>query len=826
MPESSRSEYLSNIGISTAIPIGLYLCSLYSYLLFHSLVEIVTIAVAFILFILTLNTRKYLPNNYLKLLGIGYAFIALIDLLHTLAYKGMNLFPGYGSNLPTQLWISARYLQALTLCVAPLLIGRRAHTRIIFVGYTAVASLLLAIIYSGNFPDCFIEGEGLTPFKIGSEYVISFILLISLYLLYRKRNLFNNRIYLLLLSSITCTVISEISFTAYASVYGVANMIGHLAKLAAFYFIYRAILVTGLKEPFELVFKNLKDANDELCRVNINLEHEIEERTCAENELILARNDLEMRVEERTAALQASEERFKSLADTSPLAICATAGVEQKVTYMNLTFFKLFGYSLDEIQRIDQWWPLAYPDENYRILVREEWTKRVTQAINTHTEIEPMEVEVTCKDGSLKQILWEFKTIGKEDWGFGLDLTERKRAEEERKKLEDQLLHSQKLEAVGTLAGGIAHDFNNILTAIVGYGQLTLMKIPHDDPVRRNVEHMLESAERAATLTQSLLAFSRKQISERKPVELNTIIRKVEKFLLRVIGEDVAIHLTLAEQEFPILADAGQLEQVFMNLATNARDAMPHGGSFMIKTSCVELDGNFITADGYGKPGSYVTISVADTGTGMNEETKEKIFEPFFTTKEVGKGSGLGLAMAYGIINQHEGFINVYSEPGKGTTLHIYLPLINSSTIDGEKKAEEPYPQGGTETILLAEDDPHLQPLSVLILEQMGYKVITASNGEEAVAKFMENRDKIQLLLLDIMMPKKSGREAADEIRMVDPTVPVIFISGYSSELLREKGLIEEDAAMINKPMTPNVLLKKVREILDKEWSSEKSGMD
>lgn len=276
---SNRFENLSYTGIIAATVLGLYLSSLYSYLLFHSLIEIVTIAVAFTLFILTLNTRGYLANSYLRLIGFGYAFIGLIDLLHTLAYKGMNVFPGFDSNLPTQLWIAARYLQAVTLFAAPLFVARKVDNRAIFGGYAAAVSLLVAMVYSGNFPDCFIEGKGLTAFKIGSEYVISAILLASLYFFYGKRKYFNDKVFFLVISSIVCTVISEISFTAFVSLYGFANLVGHFAKLAAFYLIYRAILVTGLREPFDLIFRDLKQAEETLRKAHDTLEEKISERT-------------------------------------------------------------------------------------------------------------------------------------------------------------------------------------------------------------------------------------------------------------------------------------------------------------------------------------------------------------------------------------------------------------------------------------------------------------------------------------------------------------------------------------------------------------------
>jgi PAS domain S-box-containing protein len=385
----------------------------------------------------------------------------------------------------------------------------------------------------------------------------------------------------------------------------------------------------------------------------------------------------------------------------------------------------------------------------------------------------------------------------------------------EKRRLEEQLLQSQKMEAVGQLAGGLAHDFNNILSAIIGYGHMTLLKMPKGDPLRLNIGHILESADRAAALTQSLLAFGRKRITDRKPIDLNMILANVEKFLVRVIGEDIEVRLSLAEDALTVMADAGQLEQVFMNLATNARDAMPRGGSFTIGTALVEMDSQFVTTYGYGSPGTYAMVSATDSGVGMNEEIKQKIFEPFFTTKEVGKGTGLGLAMVYGIIRQHEGFINVYSEPDKGTTFRLYFPLIQSATAEEQKAVEVPYPKGGTETILLAEDDAQLRKLCVTILEQMGYTVIAAKDGEEAVTKFMEQKDRIRLLLFDIIMPKKNGKEAYDEIKKIKPSVPVVFVSGYAPEIIRQKALIDEGESIITKPVSPQVLLKKVREMLD-----------
>jgi PAS domain S-box-containing protein len=424
---------------------------------------------------------------------------------------------------------------------------------------------------------------------------------------------------------------------------------------------------------------------------------------------------------------------------------------------------------------------------------------------------EPATETVTTPDGKI----WEIRTIPIIEAGRVVNVIELGRNITEHRKLEMQYLQAQKMEAVGQLAGGVAHDFNNILTAIIGYGHIALMKMAQDDPLRLNIENMLEGADRAAHLTKDLLLFSRKQVSERKPVDLNKVIRKVEKFLKRVIREDIESKIILQDRPIMALADSHQLEQVLMNFATNACDAMQTGGAFTVTTEQVHLNEDFTESHGYGKPGTYAMITVSDTGKGMDEETRTRIFEPFFTTKEVGKGTGLGLAVVYGIIKQHEGFINVYSEPGKGTTFRIYLPIIAPETRELTREHQEETPSRGTETILLAEDDESVRSLSKTVLAEFGYTVIEAVDGEDAVIKFKENKDIIQLLLFDLIMPKMSGKEAYDEIRKIKPDMKVIFASGYAPDLVLQKASLENGALLIFKPVSPMKLLRMVRSVLD-----------
>ena len=384
------------------------------------------------------------------------------------------------------------------------------------------------------------------------------------------------------------------------------------------------------------------------------------------------------------------------------------------------------------------------------------------------------------------------------------------------KKMEQQLIQSQKMETVGLLAGGVAHDFNNILSAIIGYAYLMQQKLRSDDPMRDNVEQILESANRAAEITSNLLAFSRKQVINARPVNINDIITKIEKLLSRIIGEDIDVGSVFVDREIICMADAGQIEQVLLNLATNARDAMPYGGRLTIRTELTEIDDAFIRTHGFGKAGAYALITVSDTGTGMKQEEMEKVFEPFFTTKETGKGTGLGLAMAYGIIKQHDGYISVESQVGKGTSFSIYLPVTMSKEDVSVKSAVEPMPEGGTETILVAEDDERLRSLSEIVLTQANYKVILAQNGEEAIEKFIANKDSIDLVLLDMIMPKKSGTEVYEEIKSIKLDIKVIFLSGYTADRMNKEIFAENHVNFIFKPVAPKDLLKQVRDMLDK----------
>jgi PAS domain S-box-containing protein len=384
----------------------------------------------------------------------------------------------------------------------------------------------------------------------------------------------------------------------------------------------------------------------------------------------------------------------------------------------------------------------------------------------------------------------------------------------ERKQLQQRLIQSQKLEAVGQLAAGVAHDFNNVLTAIFGYVDLLIEDLPEASPMQPDLEEVRKAARRAAGLTRQLLAFSRQQVLQPAVLNLNQIVAEIQKMLDRLIGADIELHTVLAPTAGNVHADPGQLEQVLLNLAVNARDAMPTGGRLTIETANAELSEDYAAAHQPVVPGSYVMLAVSDTGTGMDAQTRGRIFEPFFTTKEKGKGTGLGLATVYGIVKQSGGYIWVYSEPGHGATFKVYLPRVDAP-IDVHRAVESAGTTSGTETVLLAEDDELLRPLARGVLVKLGYTVLDAANAAAAIAVARQHPGDIQLLISDVVMPGESGLELARKLLGDRPNVRVLYISGYTDEAVVRHGLLERGTNFLQKPFTPATLARKVREVLD-----------
>ena len=385
----------------------------------------------------------------------------------------------------------------------------------------------------------------------------------------------------------------------------------------------------------------------------------------------------------------------------------------------------------------------------------------------------------------------------------------------ERKKLEEQLRTAHKMEAVGQLAGGVAHDFNNLIGVIIGYGELIQDKLLEADPLHAKVEEILKAGRRAAALTHQLLVFSRQQVLEPKTLNLNSIVMDMNKMLPRLVGEHIELTTSLARDLASVRADQGHIEQVIMNLAVNARDAMPEGGKLTIETANVEFDDHYALGHNQVFPGSFIMLAVTDTGIGMDAGTQSRIFEPFFTTKEQGKGPGLGLATVYGAVKQSGGFVWVYSEPGHGTTFKIYLPRVQGGTEKEQRNIGTKKLVRGTETVLLVEDEESLNKLTGEMLQESGYRVLKASNGVEALEISQRYEGTIHLLLTDVVMPKMGGPALAKQLAVLRPEMKLLYMSGYTRNALVTQELAESGSGLLQKPFTRDTLTRKAREILD-----------
>jgi signal transduction histidine kinase/CheY-like chemotaxis protein len=396
----------------------------------------------------------------------------------------------------------------------------------------------------------------------------------------------------------------------------------------------------------------------------------------------------------------------------------------------------------------------------------------------------------------------------------------------ERKRLEAQFLQAQKMEAIGHLTAGIAHDFNNLLTAINGFAELMQMRLLIGDPLHEMVNKILHAGQRAANLVRQLLTFSRKQIIAPEILDLNTIVTGTEKMLRRIIGEHIQMTTRLAPNLWPIQADPSQMEQIIVNLAVNARDAMPSGGKLLIETANVFLDEEFTAAHLGAQPGPHVLLAISDTGSGMSETVKAHLFEPFFTTKEMGKGTGLGLATVYGIVKQGGGSVWVYSEVGQGTTFKIYLPRIETTEMPMPPPTVEAERPTGSETILLVEDAAGVRDLAQRMLEGWGYTVLVASNGPAALELAKYHPEPIHLLLTDVVMPGLNGKALAEQLTSTRPGLKVLFMSGYTDEAIAHHGMLDPRVFLLQKPFSALDLAHKVREVLDADQAAKSRPPD
>jgi two-component system cell cycle sensor histidine kinase/response regulator CckA len=510
-------------------------------------------------------------------------------------------------------------------------------------------------------------------------------------------------------------------------------------------------------------------------------------------------------------ALRESEQRYRTVIEHCNDGVAI--GKESINIFVNQRYVKMFGYeSAEEIvgKPISL---IAHPDEINRMKDM-NLRRQKGESVPSRYELtairkdgEPIDIEI-----SATRIIYRGESA---TLAYVRDITERKRAEKEREKLQEQIRQSQKMEAVGVLAGGVAHDFNNLLNVINGYSELILDDLAQDNPMRKDLEQIRDAGKRAATLTSQLLAFSRKQMLHPIMLNLDDTIAEMSKMLRRLIGEDIELVCLTHPALGLVHADQGQIQQIIMNLVVNARDAMPQGGKLTIETGNVDVDENYVREHESVTEGQYVMLAISDNGIGMDAETQTRIFEPFFTTKGQGKGTGLGLSMVYGIIKQSNGFIWAYSEPGKGTTFKIYLPCAQGEVAKLSTSAGGKLDLQGTETVLVVEDEPLVRALTARILREQGYTVLEASNGREGLRTAREFDGEIHMVLTDVVMPEMSGKVLASQIKAARPDIKVLFISGYTDDAIVHHGILESNIAFLQKPFAAGVLASKVRDVID-----------
>ncbi len=1018
-----------------------FLLNQYSFLLFHTVAEFSSIVIAFTIFTFAWHTRRQQPSSVLLFMGICYLFVGVIDLTHALSYKGMNIFIYFDENLPTQLWIIARYMESLSLLIAFFFIGKKISVPKVFTSFCLITIMVFLSLFIWKiFPDCFIEGTGLTPFKKISEYVISLILLASLSKLWKHRSSFSKNILTLMSISIVATIVTELLFTFYVSVYGISNLFGHLFKVFSFYCIYKAILSTGLEQPLELLYQDLRSRELDLENTNAYLDDIVKERTSkltialnkltASEEVLTQAQELSktghFEYDIRTKTIIGSQEFYRILGlsqsthytkdlfkkiihpedldlfllflkncveqgdsfdleyrcykyDTSELIYVTThsrllrddnggaikvVGVTQDITERKTMEDKnreqaklldlIFEHSLDSIVLLDRDYnfirvsdayahscqrkvsefpgnnhfdfypsplkdefdvhkadksiykiserPFTFPDhpewdttywnlglvpildidneleffiftlkdvteevvsrnklieseERYRVITESAINSicqieldgkisfinstgkkmygidttdnlNLTDIFPDHSLIQENEIlnnkmgksnvfgELTAQhlDGHQFPVKYSIKPIYKNGDISGYICNTRDMTEVEI--MEKQLRQSQKMNAIGQLSGGIAHDFNNILAIIISFTEMAVKKCTSQqyDELNSDLKNILVASDRAVNLVKQILTFSRQNKPQMEVTSLQQLIDEVRILLNASLPSSIHLEVKIENDTPLVFVEPTQLHETVVNLATNASHAMNSKGDIYISLYKMEVSDPLQGIIGEILPGVYSVIKIQDNGVGMDQELISHIFEPFFTTKGKGKGTGLGLSVVYGIMESHNGNIQIESSPSSGTTFKLFIPKTLHEL--PQKKSKQIEAPKGTEHILFVDDEPMLCKVGSEILTSLGYTVTSTVDSLNALELFEKSPEKYDILITDQTMPLLTGVELINEVKKIRDDIPIILCTGYSSNDINTSNNDFEINYLVNKPLKVNDLAITVRKAL------------
>lgn len=869
-------------GYAWIIPIGLAvfltIISQFNYLLFHTLAELFAIIVAVMMCVVAWQMYPFTRNNYLMYLGAGYFWVGMMDLVHTLTFKGILIYNAIDPGMTIQFWIVARFIEAFLLLTSPWFLNARLNYRVAFGAYAVLSVFGYVLVYSGSMPSMYLIGEGLTNAKVFSEYVIISILAGAIVYLWRQREFLDQRILKIMMVSIGLTMCSELAFTFYVEYSGIANLVGHILKLFSFWLIFMAMIRTTLQEPFTIMSRgaNTYDAiPDATILVNRDgVIFQVNQAACA----------LANMSKKELIGKHSHEYFHPNNIDSDDCVICKASLDGYHISNVELedTERDLFlDYTLSPV--------VEGADVDGMVVVVRDIThrKQVEQKLEDLSELKNSIVEnlpailfvKTAKDH--RYVEWNKaaedltglsreEMLGKNDYdfftedeaSFYVDMDKKVLSEgvlhdipEEpihtrfkgvrllntrkipifnqqgeasyllgisqdittKRETEEMLRRSQKMEAVGQLSGGIAHDFNNQLGIVTGYLEFLKVFVEGQEKQKGWVEHALKAANRCVELTRQLLLFSRSKPAGKMNIDINQSINDIEDIIEKSVTPEVKILYQLDPNLWQVSIDENELEDAVVNMIINSRDAMPDGGEITIRTSNIYLDNDFVIASPGMKTGEYSMLEIKDNGFGMSKDVIDHIFEPFFTTKPVGKGTGLGMSMVYSFVQRYEGSIKIDSSPGAGSSIKIYLPKATDEDYDTVTEIDNDRLMNmprGSETVLIVDDEIDLLNLAGDYLESLGYKSIKASNGVEALD--ILKKYTIDIVFSDIVMPGGiNGYELADQVREKYPGIKVLLSSGYTGKSTGTVYKAVYKELIVAKPYTRQDLAHRIRSVLD-----------